>query len=244
MQNFIPRRKKQSHSITSDGLDFLKNFSKNLNYNGNIQVAAKDETGFKPICFVCLRDLAEYVSKMELYPQKSYYFSATSFTKMERSYENMFACHAIVIDIDCHADLFTEWERDNLIDNFVWRFRNDCVECGDLISPNYIVFTGRGVQLWWFITPVYAPQFKKCILDVSKHFVGIPHYHLLLFGFSVPVLILSPNTCCPSSPQFTHLSLNVLTGLICRAPCVAMCNGKPCFLFYYTCQVFHLQRGP
>lgn len=92
---------------------------------------------------------------------------------MERSYENMFACHAIVIDIDCHADLFTEWERDNLIDNFVWRFRNDCVECGDLISPNYIVFTGRGVQLWWFITPVYAPQFKKCILDVSKHFVGI-----------------------------------------------------------------------
>ena len=50
MQNFMPRRKKQSHPITSNGLDFLRNFSGDLSYNGNIQIAVKDEKGFKPIC--------------------------------------------------------------------------------------------------------------------------------------------------------------------------------------------------
>lgn len=173
MQNFMPHYKKQSHAITADGLQFLKDFGKVSNYNGYIQIALKNDTKFKTICFVYLQNLADYVSKMELYPSKNYYLTATSFTKMERSYETMFSYNAIVIDIDCHVNSITMQERERLINDFIWRFGNDCIQCGDLISPNYIVLTGRGVQLWWFITPVYAPQFKNCISDISAHFIGI-----------------------------------------------------------------------
>ena len=173
MQNFMPHYKKQSYAITADGLQFLKDFGKVSNYNGYIQIALKDDTKFKTICSVYLQDLADYVSKMELYPSKNYYLTATSFTKIERSYETMFSYNAIVIDIDCHVNSITMQERERLIDNFIWRFNNDCVQCKDLDSPNYVVLTGRGVQLWWFLIPVYAPQFKNCILDISAHFTGI-----------------------------------------------------------------------
>lgn len=63
----------------------------------------------------------------------------------------MFSYNAIVIDIDCHVNSITMQERERLIDNFIWRFNNDCVQCKDLDSPNYVVLTGRGVQLWWFL---------------------------------------------------------------------------------------------
>ena len=173
MPDFLPHYKKQSHPIAADGLQFLKDFGKASDYNGYIQIALKADTKFKPICFVALRDLADYVSKMELYPSKNYYLTATSFFLMDRSYETMLSFNAIVIDIDCHVDSITMQERNRLIDDFIWRFKNDCVQCEDIVSPNYIVLTGRGVQLWWFITPVHAPQFQKCIIDVSTHFIGI-----------------------------------------------------------------------
>ena len=64
MQNFMPHYKKQSHAITADGLQFLKDFGKLSNYNGYIQIALKDDTKFKTICFVYLQNLADYVSKM------------------------------------------------------------------------------------------------------------------------------------------------------------------------------------
>ena len=41
MQNFMPHYKKQSHAITADGLQFLKDFGKVSNYNGYIQIALK-----------------------------------------------------------------------------------------------------------------------------------------------------------------------------------------------------------
>lgn len=175
MQDFTPHYKRQSHPISIDGLEFLRDLACISNYNGYISLALKDNTfdTFKQICFVRLSNLAEFVSHMEVYPQKHYYLSASSFAKMERSPESTLAYNAIVIDVDCHTDSVTNQARDLLIDSFVWRLNNDCIQCGDLTSPNYIVMTGRGVQLWWFINPVYAPKFTNCILDVANHFISI-----------------------------------------------------------------------
>ena len=173
MQDFTPHYKRQSHPISVDGLEFLRDLASNSNYDGYISLTLKDDAKFKPICFVRLSSLPAFIAQMELYPQKHYYLSATSFTKMERAHASMFAYNAIVIDVDCHTDSVTDQARDLLIDSFVWRLNNDCIQCGDLISPNYIVLTGRGVQLWWFINPVYAPKFENCILDVANHFISI-----------------------------------------------------------------------
>ena len=71
---------------------------------------------------------------------------------------------------------------------------------------------------------------------------GVPHYVLLLFNLSVPMLVLSPYPGCTSSPQLPYLALDVLAGLIGRAPRVAMystgvfCNDNPLSLFR---SIFH-----
>lgn len=173
MQDFKPNYKKHFYPISTDGLEFLRDLSSNSDYDGYISLSLRDDARFKPICFVRLSNLVKFVSHMEIYPQKHYYLSATSFRKIERSHDSTYAYNAIVIDVDCHADSVTDQERESLIDSFVWRLNNDCIQCGDLISPNYIVLTGRGVQLWWFINPVYAPKFTNCILDVTNHFISI-----------------------------------------------------------------------
>lgn len=111
MQDFTPHYKRQSNPISVDGLEFLRYLASNSNYDGYISLALKDDAKFKTICFVRLSSLPEFVAQMELYPQKHYYLSASSFTKMERSPENTLAYNAIVIDIDCHTDSVTGQER-------------------------------------------------------------------------------------------------------------------------------------
>lgn len=138
MQDFKPNYKNHSYPISTDGLEFLRDLARNSNYDGYSSLALKDDARFKPICFVRLSNLAEFVSHMEVYPQKHDYLSASSFTKIERSPENTLAYNAIVIDIDCHTDSVTNQARDLLIDSFIWRLNNDCIQCRDLIFPTVI----------------------------------------------------------------------------------------------------------
>lgn len=175
MQDFKLNYKKHSYPISTDGLEFLRDLARNSNYDGYTSLALKDDAKFKPICFVRLSSLPEFVAQMELYPQKHYYLSATSFTKMERAHASMFAYNAIVIDVDCHTDSVTDQARDLLIDSFVWRLKNDCIQCGDLISPNYIVLTGRGVQLWWFIA-----HHRCSLTNLEKDFRRTAHLRVAL----------------------------------------------------------------
>ena len=43
-----------------------------------------------------------------------------------------------------------------MIDEFVWRLNRDLFTTGELITPNVVHYTGRGVQLWFHIESTSA----------------------------------------------------------------------------------------
>ena len=75
------------------------------------------------------------------------------FTK--RSGENLFSLNNIVMDFDIHSKI-SQYEREMLINEFVWRMNRDLFTTGELITPNVIHYTGRGVQLWFHIESTSA----------------------------------------------------------------------------------------
>lgn len=83
--------------------------------------------------------------KIKIKPDRDYYITANTLTKRERKSENLFSLRNIVIDIDCHGPDLTEHERDELLQEFIFRMYRDC----EIPTPNIIHHTGRGLQLWW-----------------------------------------------------------------------------------------------
>lgn len=83
--------------------------------------------------------------KIKIKKDRDYYITANTLTKRERKSENLFSLRNIVIDIDCHGSDLTEYERNELLQEFIFRMFRDC----EIPTPNIIHYTGRGVQLWW-----------------------------------------------------------------------------------------------
>lgn len=70
----------------------------------------------------------------------------------KRDSAHLFTLHNIVIDIDCHYLDPTTDEFHETIDMLVDRIYKKAVN-SDFIMPNSIVYTGRGLQLWWALVP-------------------------------------------------------------------------------------------
>ena len=97
--------------------------------------------------------LPEELESLRLWNQ-DYYLTANTFTGGERNSNTLFTLHNIVLDVDCHNESLTPKQRQHLLDAFMFFMRADLIGSGDFLSPNTIVETGRGVQLWWAIEPV------------------------------------------------------------------------------------------
>ena len=69
--------------------------------------------------------------------------------------------HNIVIDIDCHKYGISKKDRDNEIEKCEVYLRELFDNSLELPSPNTIVKTGRGLQLWWAIKPLSAAKLKN-----------------------------------------------------------------------------------
>ena len=99
--------------------------------------------------------------------KQDYYITANTMSAGDRGKDNIFALHNIVIDIDNHTpgadpgqigrqyDTITEYYKEKEMDG-----------SGDYI-PNSIVFTGRGVQLWYCIEQI---SYKR--LDIYETITG------------------------------------------------------------------------
>ena len=97
--------------------------------------------------------LSDFVSEMHISRNVDYYITANSFCGVRRVTEDVFSLHNIVIDVDCHDDVLNATE---LLSAFIWRCARDLWNAGECPEPNSIVFTGRGVQIWWAIEPASA----------------------------------------------------------------------------------------
>lgn len=165
---------KNPHPVSDITLDFFANMFQNSTFDGYINICIRNEHGvFSNLGFVRINQLLEYIAKMCVYPSCDYYVSANSFCKPERLKENLFSFNNIVLDIDRHDGKYYPHKLSMLIEKLVWRLQNDCFTCENIPTPNYVVLTGRGIQLWWALVPSYAAAFNKNITDIRNHFISV-----------------------------------------------------------------------
>lgn len=162
-----------------------------LHYNtdgehvGNVCVngrAAKTGQLYR-ICYCAADKLPEELDRLKLWNQ-DYYLTANTFTGGDRNSANLFTLSNIVLDVDCHDASMTPKQRQHLLDAFLFFLRADMIGSRDFLSPNTIVETGRGVQLWWAIEPVskwkaqqYEAVREKLIGQLQKFLEDIPALH-------------------------------------------------------------------
>lgn len=104
-----------------------------------------------------------------------YYITANAFVKWQRLSENIYTLNNIVIDCDVHSvQGALPYPKADLIVDAV--LQND-----ELERPNSVIYTGRGVQLWWAIDPLsykwiaaYEKIRDKIICSVEESVSSLP----------------------------------------------------------------------
>lgn len=172
-KGFLPNRDNKNCPASQVTIDFIHNVYSGSAFNGCVSLDMRGKHGsFQHIASVECSNLEQYISLMAVYSNCHYYISANSFTKRGRSNDTLFAMHNIVSDIDLHDERLLPLELEEKIENLIWRLQNDCFIHTDIPTPNYIVVTGRGVQLWWCLVPASAKHFSDDVSKISRFFAA------------------------------------------------------------------------
>jgi len=100
--------------------------------------------------------IEEKAETLKIKKTQDYYIMANTVKRYTtRTSDNLFSLNNIVLDYDIHSNI-SRYEREQLIDEFVWRLNRDLFTTGELITPNVVHYTGRGVQLWFHIESTSA----------------------------------------------------------------------------------------
>lgn len=100
--------------------------------------------------------IEEKAETLKIKKAQDYYIMANTVKRYTtRTSDNLFSLNNIVLDYDIHSNI-SRYEREQLIDEFVWRLNRDLFTTGELITPNVVHYTGRGVQLWFHIESTSA----------------------------------------------------------------------------------------
>lgn len=98
-----------------------------------------------------------------------HYITANGFcSSKERDSKHLFTLHNIVVDIDCH-ECISEKEYNIALASCHY-FLEELFNEIDFPTPNTVVNTGRGIQIWWAIEPVSAKA-KKLYDAVRKYII-------------------------------------------------------------------------
>lgn len=185
-KGFLPNRNNQKHPVSQVTVDFVRDVYGGGTFNGLISLDMRDINGsFRHIASVECSNLEQYVSLMAVYKKYHYYISANSFTTIRRGMDTLFSLHNIVIDIDLHDERLLPQELEEKLESLIWRLENDCFVQTDIPIPNYIVVTGRGVQLWWCLIPTSANQFSDDASKISRFFTAVLEDFLSEFPFEL-----------------------------------------------------------
>ena len=124
-------------------------------YQGMIHLAVLNKNKEMKSLGSCFpKDLPERIENLKIMKSMNYYITANStcaYTK--RRLTNLFSLNNIVLDFDIHGRM-NQHLRNELIDEFVWRIKRDLffVNCEyQILIPNVLHKTGRGIQMWWHI---------------------------------------------------------------------------------------------
>lgn len=90
--------------------------------------------------------------------RKAYYVTANQISGVVRDGSALFALCNLVVDLDCHTDTMTASPDE------VWQLLQ---RDGDYPEPTGVVWTGRGLQLWWHIEAV-SVKCRKVYTEVQN----------------------------------------------------------------------------
>jgi len=129
----------------------------------------KKKKGLYGVGSLCTNDLSN-LERFNIYKSMDYYISANSFNSAtERNLEHLFTFHNIVIDIDCHNRKH-RYDMNRNIECLKY-FLNEAFDEPEIPTPNTIVKTGRGLQIWWAINPV-SYKAKSVYDKVRKYIIS------------------------------------------------------------------------
>lgn len=156
-------------------------FAPDPDHVGRVSVHCLYSSGHMGRVFYCDADqLPDQLTALQL-SDWDYYITGNSFSGGDRKAEALFSLQNIVLDVDCHAADLPDQERDRAIEALAFFAARDLPT-----PPNTIVYTGRGLQLWWAIEPIsYKAEQKynivrdKLIEDVEQLLREIPALEVL-----------------------------------------------------------------
>lgn len=115
-----------------------------------------------------------------------YYITQNGFTSpFKRDSDHVFTLHNIVVDIDCRLPKYESKRQEHAINSCRY-FLGKLFEEHDFPTPNTIVETGRGLQIWWAIEPLpfslkymYTAVRKKMIERIQEILMAVETLHCL-----------------------------------------------------------------
>ena len=164
-----PKMQIRHNYISRDVAQWLDIHFGDQSFNGRVFIGhRKKGGGVYTMTARSLSELRQYVLMVHASQRLDYYITANTVNGTSRNIDGLFGLQNIVIDVDCHDE---DADTAALVQAFLWRCNRDLWGAEGLPRPNSIVRTGRGVQLWWAITPCHAScryyydQIKTGLMD-------------------------------------------------------------------------------
>ncbi len=184
---FEPKELKYHNHINHAIHDFMRVHFYDSTYDGHIWFGTKQcrneklygksffDKDFQEMSAVRVSEARDYINKMHISKFGNYYLTANVLTSpAERRTARLFTINNIVIDIDCHSERCL-YDPKKQCKALVRLLHEELFLDNVIPMPNSIVYTGRGVQLWWALDPQYIkPDHSESgILKIYQHVKGI-----------------------------------------------------------------------
>ena len=107
----------------------------------------------------------------DFHQYQEYFLTANSFsTPKERKKKNLYTIQNIVLDIDIHSAKRDREFFVQRLDAVLYLAFKD--KTFPLPVPNTVVYTGRGIQLWWAVCPFSAKELLYVYHDLVRYFAS------------------------------------------------------------------------
>ena len=148
--------------------------------SGIIHIGLISNNKFKTVKSCKIKDLQTVTAGLTIHPTSDYYITANPTTRGNRRTDELYSLNNIVIDIDCHTDSISTYDKLQLLQELDFAIKKDL--CQDL-QPNISVMTGRGLQLWYCLeetAPALSFLYRKAVKGLIEYLKTLeteyPHF--------------------------------------------------------------------
>lgn len=141
-------------------------------FDGRLQVGycSKRVGSFQPLVTVPYSDFLDSVRSLVFHGSVDYYLTVNSVSGVRRLASDLFSLHNLVVDLDCHEDLLFH-DREVLLEDLVWRLKHSVFGVF-LPVPSSLVYTGRGLQIWWGFQGI-SGKFKGFYEEILGYYCDV-----------------------------------------------------------------------